>query len=88
MTYFAPEYNFTLWTGILAFVLLSFFAGLIYKIPYIGQALLPVAWEWWWLDISINEVSGLAWVLAVLSLANEAILFFIVVRSGYKSGVL
>ncbi len=36
-------------------------------IPYIGASFLPVAWEWWWHDISIAEVSMLAWIVADFS---------------------
>lgn len=80
-TYFASSgYSLTFWRGVGAFALLFLFSGTMHMIPYIGASFLPVAWEWWWHDISIAEVSMLAWIVAGFSLFTKIFLNVVVVR--------
>lgn len=80
-TYFASSgYSLTFWRGVGAFALLFLFSGAMHMIPYIGASSLPVAWEWWWHDISIAEVSMLAWIVAGFSLFTKIFVNVVVVR--------
>ena len=71
-TYIAPaDYALSLWRGVAAFALMFLFAGVMHMIPFIGASALPVAWEWWWHDISISEVSIFAWCVCAFSLGTK-----------------
>ena len=76
-TYFgSTDYTLTFWSGIGVFALLFIFSGIMHMIPYIGASALPVAWEWWWHDISISEVSLVAWIVAAFSLATKNLVYW------------
>ena len=86
-TYFAPsDYSLTLWRGVGAFALLFLFSGAMHMIPFIGAAALSIAWEWWWHDISIADVSGPAWIVAGISLLTKVFAFFVVAQEAVNHG--
>lgn len=77
-TYFAPsDFTLTFWRGVGAFALLFIFSGVMHMIPYIGDSVLPIAREWWLHDISISEVSMVAWAIAVFSVLTKILVNFI-----------
>jgi hypothetical protein len=46
-THFATAASFGVWRGILAFVALTMFAGLVGMFPF-GTTFAPILFEWWW----------------------------------------
>jgi len=70
--YFTGQHELTIFTGVLAFVILSIFSGLILMIPF-GAALTPILFEWWWHDISFWDFTTVAWVVTAISLVPNVL---------------
>jgi len=64
--YFTGYYELTIFTGILALVILSIFGGFISMIPF-GTTFAPILFEWWWHDINFWDFTTAAWVVTAIS---------------------
>jgi hypothetical protein len=71
--------------GVIAFVMLSIFAGFTSMIPF-GITFSPILFEWWWHDVPFWEFSTFAWAVTGISMiANALILAALVLASRVKN---
>lgn len=71
--YFTGYYELTIFKGIMAFIVLSFFIGFTSMIPF-GTTFSPILFEWWWHDIPFWGFTTEAWVVTGISMAANVIL--------------
>jgi hypothetical protein len=70
--YFASSTSFGLWTGVIAFIALTMFSGLVGMFPF-GTTLAPILFEWWWHDVPFWKFSMAAWAVTGLSMVANVL---------------
>jgi len=72
--YFHADYNYGFFKGILAFLGMLFFIGLVSMFPF-GNTLTPILFEWFWHDIPFWEFTIFAWIVTGISFVANLMLF-------------
>ncbi|OOZ74122.1 hypothetical protein BOW50_12535 [Solemya velum gill symbiont] len=71
--YFTGHYELTIFKGIIAFIVILFFIGLLSMIPF-GTTFAPILFEWWWHDIQFWDFTTAAWVVTGISMLANILL--------------
>lgn len=71
--YFTGHYELSIFKGILAFFVLSIFAGFASLIPF-GTTFAPILFERWWHDISFWDFTTPAWIVTGISMVANVLL--------------
>ena len=71
--YFTGHYEFGIFKGIVAFIVLGIFAGFTSMIPF-GTTFAPILFEWWWHDIPFWDFTTPAWVITGISIVANVLL--------------
>src|SRR5512132_226990 len=83
--YFTGAYEFTLFKGVLAFVALSIFTGLLSRVPF-GTTFTPMLFEWWWHNVPFRKFSTAAWAITGASMiANVLVLAAVLLEARANS---
>jgi hypothetical protein len=86
-TFFATTTNFGLWRGILAFVALTMFLGLVGMVPF-GTTFAPLLFEWWWHDVPLWKFSAGAWSVTAFSIVANILVLITIFGSQSENAAL